>query len=61
MIGWRVLAASGEAVADEGYGYYNPDDSFYSGAADGGAHGGVLPNMSGRQVAFLSFSAANAH
>jgi hypothetical protein len=59
VIGWRVLADSGEAVADGACGYYNPDDSFYPGALDGG--GGVLPNMSGRHVAFLSGSSAGTH
>jgi hypothetical protein len=53
VIGWRILNASGEAVADGGNGYFNPDASFYADAVDGGASGGVLPNMSGRHVAFL--------
>jgi hypothetical protein len=61
VIGWRALAASGEAVADSAGGYYNPDDSFYPGAADGGGSAGVLPNMSGRHLAFLSGSSAGAH
>jgi hypothetical protein len=59
VIGWRALANSGEAVADGSCGYYNPDDSFYPGASD--SSGGVVPNMSGRHVAFLSGSAAGAH
>jgi hypothetical protein len=61
VIGWRALAASGEAVASSACGYYNPDDSFYPGAADGGGNAGVLPNMSGRHLAFLSGSSAGAH
>ena len=54
VIGWRILNATGEAVADGGCGYFNPDSSFYGSAAtDAGASGGVVPHMSGRQIAFL--------
>jgi autotransporter-associated beta strand protein len=53
VIGWHILNASGEAVPDGGNGYFNPDALFYAGAVDSGASGGVLPNMSGRHVAFL--------
>ena len=60
VIGWRALAASGEAVADGDCGYYNPNNASYAGAADGGAGGGVLPHMSGRHVAYLSNSTAGA-
>ena len=60
VIGWRALAASGEAVADGDCGYYNPDNTSYSGASDTGAGGGVLPHMSGRHVAYLSNSTAGA-
>ncbi|MEI6607001.1 MAG: Ig-like domain repeat protein [Verrucomicrobiota bacterium] len=60
VIGWRALAASGEAVADGDCGYYNPDNASYSGASDTGAGGGVLPHMSGRHVAYLSNSTAGA-
>ena len=53
VIGWHILNASGEAAADGGNGYFNPDTSFYADAVDGGASGGVLPYMSGRHVAFF--------
>ncbi|MFM2199278.1 MAG: hypothetical protein RLZZ505_2710 [Verrucomicrobiota bacterium] len=54
IIGWRSLAASGEAVSDGANGYFNPNASFYGAAADDtGTSGGVLPNMSGRHVAFF--------
>ncbi len=54
VIGWRSLNSSGEAVADGGNGYFNPDVSFYGAkAADTGATAGILPNMNGRHVAFL--------
>lgn len=61
VIGWRALANSGEAVADGSCGYYNPNDSFYLGTADSGSNGGVLPNMSGRHIAFLFSSTAGSH
>ena len=60
VIGWRALATSGEAVADGDCGYYNPNNASYAGAADGGAGGGVLPQMSGRHVAYISNSTAGA-
>ena len=54
VIGWHILNASGEAVADGGNGYFNPDSVFYGAVAtDSGGSGGVLPNMGGRHVAFL--------
>ncbi len=56
--GWRALNPANTGAGD-GCGYYNPNASFYANSDDGGANGGVLPNMSGRHVAFLSNSAAN--
>lgn len=54
IIGWRILNATGEAVADGGFGYFNPDSSFYGAVAtDTGAFGGVLPHMIGRHAAFF--------
>ena len=62
VISWRILNASGEAVADGGNGYFNPDALFYGAAAtDTGSSGGVLPNMSGRHVAFFYSGSAGNH
>lgn len=61
VIGWRALAASGETVADGSCGYFNPDNSTYLGTNDSGGNGGVIPNMSGKHVAFLSGSGAGSN
>jgi hypothetical protein len=60
VIGWRALNAANTAVADGACGYYNPSSSSYPDSGDGGPNGGVLPGMSGRHVAFISNSSANA-
>lgn len=58
--GWRALNAANTGVADGSCGYFNPDTSVYADADDSGANGGVLPGMSGRHVAFLWNSTAEA-
>ncbi|MEQ1749772.1 MAG: Ig-like domain repeat protein, partial [Prosthecobacter sp.] len=60
VVGWRVLNASEEAVADGDCGYYNPSNASYIGSSDGGTSGGVLPAMAGRHVAYLSNSSAGS-
>lgn len=61
VIGWRALDASGEAVADGSCGYSNPNDLTYPGASDSGGSAGVLANMYGKHVAYLSGSSAGAN
>jgi hypothetical protein len=51
--GWNLLDATGTTSPGGVGGFYNPDSRFYFGSEDYLPHGGVLPNMSGRQVAFL--------
>lgn len=60
VIGWRALNAANTGVADGFCGYYNPDALSYPNTADGGANGGVIPGMTGRHVAFLMNSSADA-
>lgn len=52
VLGWRILSASGNTVADGSNGFFNPSSGTYAGAVDT-ANGGVLPNMEGRHVAML--------
>ena len=62
VLGWRILNASGDGVADGGNGYFNPDTTFYgAAAADTSGSGGVLPNMNGRHVSFFYSGAAGNH
>jgi hypothetical protein len=60
VIGWRALNAPNDGVADGSCGYCNPSTSSYPDTDDAGPNSGVLPGMSGRHVAFLSNSSANA-
>lgn len=59
VIGWRILNAANDDVADGTYGYYNPIQAFYNSADDTPTSGGNLPGMSGRHVAFLWNSSEN--
>lgn len=58
VIGWRGLSSTGTTVADGSFGYANPGNSWYPGTAD--TSGGVIEGMSGRHIAFLSGSSADA-
>jgi hypothetical protein len=52
VIGWRVLTTDGK-IAVRGSGFHNPTIGTYAGAIDNNSDG-VLQNMAGRHVAFLS-------
>lgn len=60
VLDWRILSAAGTNAADGSNGYYNPGTGQYNGAADSN-HGGVLPNMVGKHVAYLSGGRAGNH
>jgi len=57
VLGWRILSAGGQTVADGSNGFHNPTTGTYAGAIDT-INGGVLPGMSGRHVAMLDGGAA---
>ena len=52
VLGWRILTVDGK-IAVRGSGFHNPTIGTYAGAIDSN-NDGVLQNMSGRHVAFLS-------
>ena len=56
VLGWRILSADGK-TAVRGSGFHNPTIGTYAGAIDTN-NGGVLQNMAGRHVAYLSGGSA---
>lgn len=60
VLGWRILSASGTTAADGSNGFLNPGAGSYAAAIDS-SNNGVLPNMAGRHVAFLSGGTAGNH
>jgi len=57
IIDWHILATSGTAGADGVNGFYNPGADTYSQAVDS-LNGGVMANMDGPHVAYLSGGSA---
>ena len=56
VLGWRILTADGK-TAVRGSGFHNPTIGTFAGAIDTN-NGGVLQNMAGRHVAYLSGGSA---
>ena len=56
VLGWRILSTDGK-TAVRGSGFHNPTIGTYAGAIDTN-NGGVLQNMAGRHVAYLSGGSA---
>lgn len=59
-VGWRVLNPDGESFTSAAAGYYNPDASFYSNAADS-VNGGILPGMDDKHCGYIYSGVPGCH